>query len=301
MSKPVLSETAQTALVAQPRIGLALGGGGARGLAHIAVLEVFDELGLKPSMIAGTSIGAIYGAAYASGMTAAQIRAMTEETLGDRFGMVRQLLSARSDPIGRLFRVLPRRASLLNPQAIVDLILPSRMPRTFEALQIPLKVTATDLASQTGIVIDRDDLETAIAASIAIPVLFSPVERDGMTLLDGGMVNPCPYDLLAGACDITVAIDVSGAASERAFDGSPTVMETVVQATQILQKSITRERLKHQPPDIYIDVDLDQFGALEFYKPREILAAAAPVKDQLRRRISRVVGAETLPVPQTNT
>lgn len=295
MTSQEIDTRGTTALVGTPRIGLALGGGGARGLAHVAVLEVFDELGLKPAIIAGTSIGAIYGAAYASGMSASQIRAMTLETLGDRFGLIRQLFGARSNPIGRMFRVLPRRASILNPQAIVDLILPARMPRTFEGLAIPLRLTATDLANQSGVVIDSGDLETAIAGSIAIPVLFSPVERDGATLLDGGMVNPCPYDLLDGACDVTVAIDVSGAAQERAYDGGPSVVETVVHATQILQKSITRERIKHAPPDIYVEVNLDQFGALEFYKPKEILTASEPVKDELRRKLRRIVGSETLP------
>ena len=82
-----------------PRIGLALGGGGARGLAHIAVLEAFEELGVTPSRIAGTSIGALYGAAYASGMSAAHIRALTEETLGSRFDVIRQLFSSRAPPL----------------------------------------------------------------------------------------------------------------------------------------------------------------------------------------------------------
>ena len=78
--------------VARPSIALALGGGGARGLAHILMLEVFDELGLKPQVIAGTSVGAIFGAAYASGLSARLIRAHTEEMLGRRFEIVRQLL-----------------------------------------------------------------------------------------------------------------------------------------------------------------------------------------------------------------
>src|ERR1041384_8875645 len=82
---------------ARPTIALALGGGGARGLSHILMLEVFDELGIKPKVIAGTSIGAVFGAAYASGLSAKLIRAHAEEALSQRFGVVRQLLSARSD------------------------------------------------------------------------------------------------------------------------------------------------------------------------------------------------------------
>ena len=80
----------------QPSIGLALGGGGARGLAHILMLEVFDELGLKPKVIAGTSIGAIFGAAYASGLSAKEIRAQCEVILGERLGLFRELMAARA-------------------------------------------------------------------------------------------------------------------------------------------------------------------------------------------------------------
>ena len=98
-----------------PSIGLALGGGGARGLAHILMLEVFDELGLKPKVIAGTSIGAIFGATYASGLSASLIRAHTEEALSQRFDLVRQLLSSRSEPVLKIFNFLPIRSSLLNP------------------------------------------------------------------------------------------------------------------------------------------------------------------------------------------
>ena len=83
----------------RPSIALALGGGGARGLAHVLMLEVFDELKLKPKIIAGTSIGAIFGAAYASGLSARLLRAHTEEMLSQRFGFVRYLLSARAEPV----------------------------------------------------------------------------------------------------------------------------------------------------------------------------------------------------------
>ena len=87
---------------ARPSIGLALGGGGARGIAHLLMLEVLDELGLRPRVIAGTSIGALFGAAYASGLSARLIRAHTEEVLSQRFGFARSLLAARSEPVGRI-------------------------------------------------------------------------------------------------------------------------------------------------------------------------------------------------------
>ena len=200
--------------VARPTIALALGGGGARGLAHILMLEVFDELGLKPTVIAGTSIGAMFGAAYASGLSARLIRAHTEEVLSQRFGIARQLLvgagPSRCSSSSTSCRSAP---SLLKPELLLDHLLPSKVARDFAHLAIPLKVVATDFYAQEQVVIDEGALRSAVAASIALPALFTPVTRDGRLLMDGGLVNPLPFDVLDGAADITVAIDVSGAST----------------------------------------------------------------------------------------
>ena len=266
-----------------PRIGLALGGGGARGLAHIAVLEAFEELGIAPSMIAGTSIGALYGAAYASGMSAAHIRALTEETLGSRFDVIRQLFSSRAPALQKLLSVIPMRSALLDPAALLDHVLPQQFAAQFDALQIPLAVVATDLAAHEAVVLREGDLRTAVAASIAIPVLFAPVHIEGRTFVDGGIVNPLPFDVIADEVDIVVAIDVSGAAVDVEVGPSPSMVSVLTQSVQILQKTIIRERLRHVRPDLYIDVDLDQFGALQFHK------AAAPLKEELKVRLLRLL------------
>jgi NTE family protein len=273
-------------------IGLALGGGGARGLAHILMLEVFDELGLKPKVIAGTSIGALFGAAYASGLSARLIRAHTEEVLSQRFGFARSLLAARSEPVLRLLNILPVRSSLLSPELLLDQVLPSRLAPDFARLAIPFKVVATDFYAQEQVVIDAGDLRPAVAASIALPALFTPVKREHRLLMGGGLVNPLPFDVVEGEADLTVAIDVSG---RRAH---PTILAALVSASQILQRSIVREKLKANRPDVYIDVDVDQFHVLEFHRFKEVLAAAQPAKEQLRRQLDRVLAslpAETQP------
>jgi NTE family protein len=275
-----------------PSIALALGGGGARGLAHIHVLEVLDEMGLTPKVIAGTSIGALFGAAFASGMPAAQIRAYALEALSRRFDLVRQLFAARSMPVQKLLRVFPVRSALLDPATVLDVLMPGRFARDFDDLKIPLKVVTTDLGGRTAHVIESGDLRTAIAASIAIPVLFSPVRIGNRTLVDGGLVNPLPFELVIGSADVTVAIDVSGAAGVAELGPRPTALEVAVQSLQILEKSITREKLRALQPDVYIDVDVDRFGALEFWKPAEILAASAPIKNELRRKLERELSTE---------
>jgi NTE family protein len=284
-----------TALTAKPTIAIALGGGGARGLAHIAILEVLDERGLKPVLIAGTSIGAIIGAAYASGIPARHIRAHAETVLRQRFDLVRQIFSARATPIQQIMRLVQLRSAVLRPDVLLDLLMPPRLKRDFAELEIPLKIVTTDIHTYQPVVFDEGPLVTAIAASIAIPALFTPVEHGGRLLLDGGLVNPLPFDLIEGRADITIAIDVSGTAGAAEEQRQPTALEALLVASQVLQHTIVREKLMHIQPDIFIDMPVNRFGILEFHKFREILAAAEPAKEQLRRQLDRVMGAVTLP------
>ena len=212
-------KTARTPVV-PPTIGLALGGGGARGLAHILMLEAFEELGLRPKIIAGTSIGAVFGAAYASGMPARLVRAHAEEALSQRLDIVRQLFSARAEPVLRFLNLIPIRSALLNPLSVLELLLPAAVARDFHGLRIPLRVVATDYHAQEQVVLTSGDLRRAVAASMALPALFTPVAIEGRVLMDGGLVNPLPFDVLGGQADITVAIDVSGAAGGRCLPPS---------------------------------------------------------------------------------
>jgi NTE family protein len=292
-----MTASAKTTLPAtRPSIALALGGGGARGLAHILMLEVFDELGLRPRIIAGTSIGALFGAAYASGLSARLIKAHTEEVLGRRLGLARYLLSARSEPVFKLLNVLPLRSSLLDPSVLLDLMLPSKVARDFAHLAIPLKVVATDYYAQEQIVLDQGDLRSAIAASMALPAIFTPVTRDGRVLMDGGLVNPLPFDVLDSSTDITVAIDVSGAALGPGKRLQPTAVAALMASSQILQRSIVREKLKARQPDIYVDVEVDEFHALEFHRFEQVLGAAGGAKDKLKRQLERVLASHTAEV-----
>ena len=277
-----------------PSVALALGGGGARGLAHVLVLEAFDELGIKPKVIAGTSIGALYGAAYASGMSAKHIRAMTEETLSRRIDLVRQLFAARSDPVQTFLKFFPLRSALLKSEAILDIVFPTQVGGDFSALSIPLMVVATDLGTRAAVVLSAGPLRPAVAASIAIPVVFQPVVIDGRTLVDGGLVNPLPFDLVAGDADITVAVDVSGAASGALLTTQPSALMLAAQSLQIMEKSITREKLLHTKPDIYVDVEVEQFHALEFHRALDILAAAAPVKERVKRQLGQMLETRQL-------
>jgi NTE family protein len=262
-------------------------------------LEAFDELGIRPAFITGTSIGAVYGAAYAAGLSAALIRAHTEEILGQRLDLARNLIAARSDPVQKLFRLFSLRSAILKPEALLEHILPSRVPRRFENLRIPLAVVATDFYAQDSVVFSEGDLRQAIAASIALPVIFQPVIINNRAHMDGGLVDPLPYDLAAGRADITVAIDVSGAPRSDPREMGPGAVEAIVTCSQILQRSLVREKLRRTQPDIYIDVEVDAFHVLEFHRFREILTAAVPAKDLLKRKLSLLMASHTVPAGES--
>jgi NTE family protein len=194
----------------------------------------------------------------------------------------------------KLLNIVPIRSSLLNPAVLLDQVLPSKVAQDFAGLAIPFKAIATDFYAQEQVVINSGDLRSAVAASIALPALFSGVERDQRLLMDGGLVNPLPFDVLGGAADITVAIDVTGASSGPGKRLQPSALAALVSSSQILQRSIVREKLRAAQPDIYIDVDVDKFQVLEFHRFKEVLAAARPAKEQLQRQLERVLASQTL-------
>lgn len=280
-------------------IALALGGGGARGIAHILALEAFDELGIKPARIAGTSAGALFGAAYASGLSAKLIRAHTEEMLSQRLDLVRQIFAARAQPISKLLSLVPLRNALLDPAVLLEAVLPKGVPRTFEALAIPLTTVACDFYAQCEVLHSSGELRPAIAASMALPVVFAPVMFAGRALVDGGFVNPLPFDVLANTGHITVAIDVSGGAPDDtttvalrdAPRAQPSAVDVMAASSQILQRSIVREKLKRVQPDILIECPVDDFSVIDFHRWREVLVAAAPVKEKLKRQLDRVLSS----------
>ena len=272
-----------------PTVGLVLGGGGARGLAHILMLEVFDEFGIKPTVIAGTSIGAIFGAAYAAGLSGREIREATEETLANRFDLIRGLFSARAPRADRSRNPFAARNAFLAPGALLDVVLPQRVPQHFEALGIPLKIVASDFYALESVVFSSGPLRPAVAASIALPVIFEPVLIEGRSLVDGGLTNPLPFDLVAEEADILVAIDVSGAPVPSPSRARPTAVEALFASSFLFERSIVREKLKAHRPDIYIDAGTGRYQALDFLKVRHILDAARPAQEMLRRELSRVL------------
>lgn len=271
--------------VAEPRIGLALGAGGARGFAHILVLEALDELGLRPCKIAGTSIGAVIGAAYASGLSGGDIRAHALDALGDAGRVVAKLMELRPRRLKEWFSRRALAPVQFDAERVLGPFLPQRLASDFADLAIPLSIIATDFYGWREYEITSGPLRTAIAASVALPPLFKPVIHDGRVLIDGGAVNPLPADKLAGS-DIVVAVDVVSGPESRGGRDIPSLMDGIFGATQILMQSVISAKLRHDRPDILLRPAINQFRVLDFLKVRSILKAAEPAKEELKRRLA---------------
>jgi NTE family protein len=259
---------------------VALGGGGARGLAHIAVLEALDQLGVRPCAIAGTSIGAIVGAAYAAGFTGAQLRAHAEQTFHNRMRLARRLLRSRARRRARTFSDLAHPA-LIDAERFLDAFWPQGMPETFEELQIPFTAVATDFRLRREAAISSGPLRPAVGGSMAIPGLVRPVVHGDSFLIDGGLVNPLPYNHLAGRADIVLAVDVSGASSERARNRPPSPIETIIVASQIMMNAISERMIEESPPDVLISPAVNQYLALDLFKAKRIFAAGDACRAQV--------------------
>lgn len=268
-------------------VALALGGGGARGLAHISVLETLDELGVRPVAIAGTSIGAIVGSAYAAGFPGAALRAHTEKILGNRVSLARRLLYARARRRNPLFSRVAH-PLLFDGERFLDAFWPEGMPATFEELLIPLQIVATDFRSRSAAVFDSGPLKPAVAGSMAIPgVVRAANSPRGGYLVDGGLVNPLPYDLLAGKADIIVAVDVSGNTGSEGKSGAPSAIQTIIVASQIMMSAITARMIADDPPEVLIRPKVHQYLALDLFKAERIFAAGDACKAELREGLKK--------------
>lgn len=270
--------------MSEPSIGLALGGGSARGLAHIPVLEVFDELGIKPKVIAGCSIGSLLGAAYAGGMSARDIRERAELLLSDRIGALKFAFGQkRINPFDLL--ALRGLASLqVHGEKLAGLVLPETLPERIEDLPIPFKVIATDFDAMEERVIESGSLVKAVGASIAIPGVILGTQYDGHSYVDGCVTNPVPFNRVRDGMDIVIAVDVSGRPRE-ANGKNRTNMELAVGSLLILFNQVASLRREISPPDIYVRPALDLFSGGDFFRIKEVIEQAQPAKDKLKREL----------------
>ncbi len=225
---PAPASVASTTAPARPvRIGLALGGGAARGFAHVGVIAVLEEAGLKPQLVVGTSAGSLVAALYASGKTSAQLQQtalnMEEVAITDWMLPILGRGMFRGDALARY---------------VNDLV----AGKLIENMPMPLGIVATDLNSGQAVLFQRGDTGTAVRASSAVPAVFVPVKINGREYVDGGLVSPVPvrYARQMGA-DVVVAVDISSPP-----EGNPAgdTLQILLQTFAIMGKSINQYELK---------------------------------------------------------
>ena len=289
---------------ARPRIGLVLGGGGAKGAAHIGVLRVLDELRVPVDCVAGTSMGALIGGTFASGMPAEEIDRATagidwSRTVGgagmrDRTPIERKLAGTTYTNTlefglqgGKI--VLP--GGLLKTQdiedVIRDLINDARFQRDFDNLPIPFRAVATDMVSGDMVVLDSGDLSVAMRASMAIPGAFSPVVIGDQVLSDGGMVRNLPVDIARELCaDVVIAVWMTTPPPVAADLDS--ALALVSRSMDVMIGANQNDQIESLgPDDIGIEVPMGDIGTGDFQRIAEAVAlgraAAEAIAADLRR------------------
>ena len=228
-----------------PRIGLALGGGAARGFAHVGVIQVLEEAGIRPVLVTGTSAGSLVAALYASGKNGAQLQyiaeTMEEATIADW-----------------TLQVFTRGA--LRGEALAKYVNAQVGQKPIEAMPMPLGIVATDLNSGNDIVFQRGDTGTAVRASSAVPAVFQPVRIGNHEYVDGGLVSPVPVraDKKMGA-ELIIAVDISSPPEAASASGT---LEILLQTFTIMGKSINS--LELQGADVVIRPQLLGISSADF-------------------------------------
>jgi NTE family protein len=264
---------------------LALGAGGARGLAHVAVIEALDDLGVKPVAISGTSIGALVGACYAAGLTGKAIRRHVLDLMFNRAEIFRRLMGARAVALSSVLSF--GNPVLLDPDKFCAAFVPDGVPDDFSALAIPLHLVATDLYERRELVFSSGALKPAISASMAIPGLVRPIEVDGRVLVDGGAVDPLPFTQLRGAADVIIAVDCSGEHGEPGKVPGP--WESIWASITVMGQVIVAEKLKAGAPDLVLRPKVGFFGMLDFLQGSAILRVAEQSVPEIKEKVAALL------------
>lgn len=272
----------------QPQFSLALGAGGARGLAHIHVVRALDDLGLRPAAITGTSIGAIVGAFYASGMSGDDIENYVLERFGDQKAIASSLWQVRARSFEELTGDGRPRLAEFDLERIMHRLVPAGLPDRIEDLGIEIAIFATRYYHHDDAVFTHGPLIPALAASAAMAAVFQPVIVDGIVHIDGGATNPVPIDGLQDKPGPIIAVDVSG--GPEGEEGSfPAKVDALNGANQLMQRTIIMEKARRMRCDLLLQPKVGSWQVLDFMRTNEVLRASAPVFEETKARVGALM------------
>ncbi len=254
------------------RTGLALGGGGVYGAAHIAYLEVFEDFGILPYVMSGTSSGAVIAALFAGGLCTKEIIDFLDDAL----------VSKRS--IFQRFMVMRKTRSI---EAFARQFLLNALPcKTFEELRMPVKIVAADFHTFKEKVFEKGDLLKALMCSIALPKVMDPQQADGAYYIDGGAVNIVPFDVIRDDCDTLIAIDVSNFSVKNL---KPTAKNAARAAFAATHRALMEQRMKNCPVELFERSYLGHTAALEFNRFKDIYMLAQAKKPAFAQKLKMII------------
>lgn len=256
-----------------PRLGLALGGGAARGFAHVGVIQVLEEAGIRPDLVVGTSAGSFVASLYASGKSGVQLQQVAESMEEATFTDWTLPLSGRG---------------LLRGEALARYVNVQVQGRLIEAMALPLGIVATDLSSGDGVLFQRGDTGTAVRASSAVPWAFQPVAISGREYVDGGLVAPVPVlQARAMGAEVVLAVDISSAPQAARTDG---MLQVLLQTFSIMGQSVNRLALRDA--DIVVRPVLGDVGSTDFAARRKSIAAGRAAMQQALPKLRQLLAPE---------
>ena len=258
------------------KIGLVLGGGAARGFAHVGVIQVLEEAGIRPNLVVGTSAGSLVAAFYASGKTGRQLQQVAETMEEAAFADWTLPIFSRG---------------MLRGEALARYVGVQVNGRLIENMPLPLGIVATDLNSGLGVLFQRGDTATAVRASSAVPALFQPVKIGGREYVDGGLVSPVPvrYARQMGA-EFVIAVDISSAPEGNAASDT---LEILMQTFSIMSKSINTFELKDA--DMVVRPLLAGVGSSNFSARRQAIDAGRVAMTALLPQLRLALGSSRNP------
>ncbi|GAB2761517.1 patatin-like phospholipase family protein [Salinimicrobium soli] len=291
-----------------PKVGLVLSGGGAKGLAHIGVLQTLEDAGVKIDYIGGTSMGAIIGALYSAGYTAHQLDSIfhktnfniliqdelprSAKTFYEKRDAEKYALTLPFDNFSVSFpSALSRGQNVYNLMSKLTLHLQDKSD--FTKLPIPFFAVATDVETGNEVILDRGYLPQAISASAAIPSLFSPVLVDGRMLTDGGVANNYPVEeMRKRGADIIIGVDVQDTLAGR--EDLRSVFEILTQISNF--NTIKQMKAKIVKTDIYIDPDITPFNVMSFELGKDIIEAGREAAEKYKDEFKAIAALQKRPV-----
>jgi NTE family protein len=256
------------------RLGLVLGSGGARGIAHIPVLEMLNEIDMKPDYITGTSIGALLGAMYCSG----RIDTVKKEFLRMNHGKILRYID-----------LVFNKPGLIGGKKVMGFLekcIPANMK--FKDLDIPLQVVATDYGTGEPVVLSEGNLLKAVRASISIPGIFTPVPYKKGFLIDGGLSNPLPVDVVRkmGATKV-VAVNVIPPLEPK-MKIKMGIAEVLMQSVQIYERGAMKYNMKDNPADILIEPKIPGMLPVDFSNPKKIYEEGEKEAKKYREELKKL-------------